>query len=142
MSAAMKIPKTAVDVLSPASFPMILAVILLVLSLILLVQHRLKTDESSLSESQPDHEGSADEQSANPANVQPIVYMAASLIYLFVLPFAGFTVSTVLFLICIFHWIQFSWMKRVAFIAGTLAVHYFFFDALLHIRFPDGIFGF
>jgi hypothetical protein len=142
MSAKMKVPKTAVGVLSPASFPMILAVILFVLSLILMVQYRFKTDESSSSKSQPDHDGFASDQSAGRAKVQPIVYMAASLVYLFVLPFAGFTVSTVLFLVCMFHWIQLSWIKRVAFISGTLVVHYFFFDALLHIRFSDGIFGF
>jgi hypothetical protein len=122
--------------LSPALFPMIMSVFLGLLSLLLFFQ---KQQPATV---QPDQQREEGQQAADSGprrkNKLAIVYMAATLVYLLLVPYLGFFPATALLLLFLFREIGISWGRRLIYIVSVLLITYLVFAELLSISFPQG----
>ena len=122
--------------LSPALFPIILSVFLGLLSLLLFFQ---KQQPAAV---QPDQQREEGKQAADSGprrkNKLTIVYMAATLVYLLLVPYLGFFPATALLLLFLFREIGISWGRRLIYIVSVLLITYLVFAELLSISFPQG----
>lgn len=133
--------------LSPALFPIILSVFLCMLSLLLFFQkHEEATDTRDANQEeekpqQPDQMQSTESVSEKKA-ASKISYIAATLVYLLLIPYLGFMFSTALLLLFLCREIGLLWSRRLLYIACVLLFTHLFFAELLHISFPEGYLGF
>ncbi|WP_422124371.1 tripartite tricarboxylate transporter TctB family protein [Planococcus sp. X10-3] len=124
------------------SFPRLIAGLLILLSIILILS---KLNELRKRKPVEDKVSNKERMSAFYAEYRLVILTTAVFfVYIFLLQFIGFVVSTILFIIGAAILIGYRKRKEVVTISAvavilTLTI-YFFFENVLHVRFPSGIF--
>lgn len=124
------------------SFPRMIAAVLILLSIILILS---KLNELRKKKPAEDKVSSKERLAAFYTEYKLVILTTAVFfVYIFLLQFIGFVVSTILFIIGAAILIGYRKRKEVVTISAvavilTLTI-YFFFENVLYVRFPSGIF--
>lgn len=124
------------------SFPRLIAALLILLSIILILS---KLNELRKRKPAEEKVSNKERMSAFYGEYRLVILTTAVFfVYIFLLQFIGFVVSTILFIIGAAILIGYRKRKEVLTISAVAVIltlsMYFFFENVLHVRFPSGIF--
>lgn len=124
--------------LSPAFFPLTLSLLLILLNVSMICSSLFsnkKLDEFLKKEQ-------AQKTKCKKEKNKSVILMLFTLIYLFLIPFLGFIISTVIFLLGVVSYFKLlTWLRRIVFVGGIVAFWYFLFVKILMVTFPSGYLG-
>lgn len=129
-------------VFNAGSFPRMIAALLILLSIFMIISkvnqlRKLKPVEDKVSDKE--------RLTAFYAEYKLVIFTTALFfVYIFIMQFMGFVTSTILFIIGAAILIGYRKRKEVLMVTAVAVIltltMYFFFENVLHVRFPSGIF--